>query len=80
MAKDSKSKQARDRHEEIRACLAELKKTDAGQDILAFIDEMHASSLDLEAYIADYLRQKPFKTVGVALLTGIIIGYYLRSR
>lgn len=76
----TKKQKNKSRHDEIRACLEELKQTEAGQDILGFMDQMESSSLDLEDIIAQYLQEKPFKTVGMALLAGIIIGYILHSK
>jgi ElaB/YqjD/DUF883 family membrane-anchored ribosome-binding protein len=41
-------------------------------------DDIHEGSVEIEESIAGYIQDKPFKSVGIALGVGLVIGYFFR--
>lgn len=49
-----------------------------GEIISRSILDVKEKSVDAKDNVADYVAEKPFKSIGVAILTGFIIGYLFR--
>lgn len=43
------------------------------------IDDIKEKTASVESHVAEYVAEKPFKSLGVALLAGIAIGFILRK-
>lgn len=43
------------------------------------VENVKQKSEDLQGTVADYVAEKPFKSLGIAILSGIIIGYLLHK-
>lgn len=41
------------------------------------VDEMRGRSKKLKNSLQTYTKQKPFKTVGIAVLSGLLLGYFI---
>lgn len=54
-------------------------KDKAGQMINKSYDKIKDTSLDIKDNAAYYIAKKPFKTIGIALLSGMAIGFLLRK-
>lgn len=50
-------------------------KNKAGELFTESMDDLKERSSLAKDNIADYIVEKPFKSLGIALLTGVIIGY-----
>lgn len=51
----------------------------AGQAITESFDSVKERSSELQDGVANYTREQPFKTVGIALLAGFVVGFWLRK-
>lgn len=68
--------------EKIKAALAVASgdvKARAGELFADSIDEMKSNTEDLQDYIAKYTAERPFKSLGIALLVGMALGYIMRK-
>ena len=66
----------------IKAALAEATddlKGKAGQILTNSMDDIKEQSSAVKENIVDYTAEKPFKTLGIALLVGLAIGYFIRK-
>lgn len=54
-------------------------KGKAGQMITDSYEDLKTRSTDMQENVADYVAGKPFKSLGVALLSGVVIGFLLRK-
>lgn len=51
----------------------------AGQMLTDSYEDLKSRSTDIQENVADYVAEKPFKSLGVALLSGVVIGFLLRK-
>lgn len=54
-------------------------KDRAGQMLTDSYENIKSKSYDLQDNAALYVADKPFKSLGIALLSGIVIGFLLRK-
>lgn len=69
--------------EKIKAAIAEATRDVKGktnQLVSQSLDNVREKSSDIQENIADYVAEKPFKSLGMAILTGIVIGYFLHKK
>lgn len=57
----------------------ETAKDRAGEMLLDSVDEIKDKSARAQEKVATYTARRPFKTIGIALLTGVVIGYLLKK-
>ena len=89
MYKSAKNKHARNHEYDLQADLERIKTaiTDAAFDVkgkagAAFyetLDNARERSVDLRDNVGNYAKERPFKTMGISMLTGILIGYWLHK-
>ena len=68
--------------ERIKAALADASydvKGRANEILNESMDNMKQTSTDLQNNVTDYIAEKPLKSMGLAILSGIVIGYLLRK-
>jgi len=66
----------------IKAALAEAGydlKGKAGEILNSSMDDIKEHSSEMKDSLADYTAEKPFKTLGIALLVGVALGYILKK-
>ena len=69
--------------EKIKAALFDASQNIKGRatDMLAdSVDDMKEKSAAVKNSVADYTADKPFKSLGFALLAGFLIGYFLNRK
>lgn len=67
----------------IRDAFSETAKDVRGktsQTISESFENMKDKSLDLQDNMANYTREKPFKSLGFAMLAGVVIGYLIHKK
>lgn len=68
--------------EQIKAALMQASQNMKGRanEILSdSVDDIKKHSSEAKDSVANYAAQKPFQSLGIALLAGIAIGYFLRK-
>ena len=68
--------------ERIKAALAEASydvKGRASEILNESMDNVKKTSSDVQNNVADYVAEQPFKSLGLAIVSGIIIGYLLHK-
>lgn len=68
--------------EKIKAALLEASqdlKGKASEILSDSVDDMKEKSAAVKDGVANYTAEKPFKSLGIALLVGVAIGYLLRK-
>ena len=55
-------------------------KGKAGEMISQSVDTVKEQSTQVKDNVAGYTTKNPFKTIGIALATGMVVGYFLRFR
>lgn len=68
--------------ERIKAALAEASydvKGRASEILNESTQHVKQTSSDLQEGVANYVAEKPFKSIGLAILSGIVIGFLLRK-
>ena len=68
--------------ERIKAALADASvdmKLRAGEILSDSARNVKNKSIEMQENAADYIAERPFKSLGMALLSGIIIGYFWRK-
>ncbi|HSW68920.1 MAG TPA: hypothetical protein VLI69_02010 [Gammaproteobacteria bacterium] len=51
----------------------------AGEMLSQSFDDMREKSAALQENVGTYVSEKPFKSIGAALLAGLFIGYFLHK-
>lgn len=51
----------------------------AGQVLSDSYETLKNKSTDMQENVAEYVAEKPFKSLGIALLSGVVIGFFLRK-
>lgn len=67
--------------ERIKSALADAAhdvKGRTGEMLTESVDHWKGQSAKLRDDVTEYVAEKPLKSVGIALVTGIVIGYLLR--
>lgn len=54
-------------------------KDHAGEVLSQSIDDMRERSAAIQKNMSSYVTDKPMKSVGLALLAGVCLGYFLRK-
>lgn len=54
-------------------------KGKTGDMISQSFNDVKDKTIQARENVADYAAEKPFKTLGIALLTGLVIGYIMRK-
>lgn len=49
-----------------------------GQILANSFDDLKERSANFQNKVSDYAADRPFRTLGIAVLTGLIIGYIIR--
>ncbi len=52
----------------------------AGQAISRSFDDVKEKSADLSENVTDYVSDKPYKSLGIAVLAGVVFGFILRHK
>lgn len=68
--------------EKIKAAIAETTRDARGKAsslITESIENAKDKSDELQENVMDYVADKPFKSLGLALLAGMIVGYFLHK-
>lgn len=68
--------------EKIKAALADATwnaKDRAGEMLFESFDNAKEKSLAMQDNVVNYVTKKPFKSLGIAVFTGILLGYFLRK-
>lgn len=52
----------------------------AGDVLYDSYDSLKEKSLDVQDAVETYIAEKPLKSVGIALLTGVVVGFLLRKK
>lgn len=55
-------------------------KDKAGDALYDSYDTMKEKTMDAQDAVETYVAKKPFKAVGIALLTGVVVGFLLRKK
>lgn len=55
-------------------------KDKANEALYDSIDTIKYKSMDAQEAVETYVTEKPLKAVGIALLTGVVVGYLLRKK
>jgi ElaB/YqjD/DUF883 family membrane-anchored ribosome-binding protein len=55
-------------------------KGKAGEILSQSVDTVKEQSAQMKDNVVDYTAENPFKSLGIALATGIALGYFLRFR
>lgn len=69
-------------YENIKSILAnatqDLKGT-TGEMFTHSLKNVQSKSTDVKDSLEDYINKKPFKSVGIAMLAGLVMGYFIRK-
>lgn len=69
--------------EKLKSALADTTfdvKGVAGQMLSDSYENLRSRSSDIQVNVAEYIAKKPFKSLGIALLSGVAIGFLLRHK
>jgi ElaB/YqjD/DUF883 family membrane-anchored ribosome-binding protein len=67
----------------IKAALAEATqdvKNKTGEIFTDSIENIKDKTLEIQDDVANYTAERPFKSIGLALVTGALLGYLIRKR
>ena len=68
--------------EKIKAALADVTrdvKGRAGEVFYHSVDDLKEKTTQIQTDVGQYVAEKPLKSLGIALLTGIVIGYFIHK-
>jgi ElaB/YqjD/DUF883 family membrane-anchored ribosome-binding protein len=51
----------------------------AGDTLSQYWDETKERSANLQENVSNFTAEKPLKTIGITLLTGVLIGYFIHK-
>jgi len=54
-------------------------KSKAGEMLLHTYNDMQGASSDMKEQVTDYIVDRPYKSLGIALLSGVVLGFLLRK-
>lgn len=54
-------------------------KGKANSMLLQSIDDVKEKANNVQENVGDYVTEKPFKSIGIAMLAGVVIGYLLHK-
>ena len=66
---------------DIKAALAQASydlKGKAGEILCDSMEDIKEHSSEMKENIANYTAEKPFKTIGIAVLAGVVLGFLLK--
>jgi ElaB/YqjD/DUF883 family membrane-anchored ribosome-binding protein len=69
--------------EKIKAAIADATRDVKGktnQLIAQSIDNVKEKSTDLQENLGHYVEKKPFKSLGIAVFIGLVVGYLLHKK
>lgn len=50
-----------------------------GEKVTDSFDEMRDRASTAQETVTDYVAERPFKSLGIAMLTGLIVGYFIHK-
>ncbi|HSW93496.1 MAG TPA: hypothetical protein VLJ15_03980 [Gammaproteobacteria bacterium] len=89
MYKTTAKKRSHRYHDDIYGDLAKIKdafadasygvKNRAGEVLSQSFDDVREKSAAIQENVSSYVSEKPLKSIGVALLAGVFLGYFMHK-